>query len=159
MYDQNKVLLGTFTVTRGTSPPSAPGDQKFPASGQFIPGVSLGASLTSGYVECDVHCVCIMNFDGSSVFTADAGDELSVPGSTPEEIKAQIRKDPDGYLRRRSIDTSGNVGIGTGTPPALLSVGSNVPAAQLSSEQVGVYAQTTNQSLWVELRQIQEEVH
>lgn len=107
VYDESKALLGTFDVTRGTSPATTPDDQKYPASGQFIPGVSLGANLTSGYVECDVPCVCIMNFDGSSTFTSDAGDEMSIPGSTPDEIKAQIRKDPDGFLRRRSIDNSG----------------------------------------------------
>lgn len=107
VYDESKVLLGTFALTRGTSPPTSPDDQKFPSAGQFIPGVSLGASVSSGYIEADVLCVCICNFDGSSNFAADAGDEISIPGTSPDEIKAQIRKDPDGYLRRRSIDNSG----------------------------------------------------
>lgn len=108
VYDESKVLLGTFTLTRGTSPPATPDDQKFPASGQFNPGTTLGASLSSGYVEVDVPCVCIMNFDGSTIFNLDAGDEISIPGTSPDEIKAQIRKDPDGFLRRREIDNSGN---------------------------------------------------
>ena len=108
VYDESGTLLATFTITRGTSPPATVADQLFPATGRFNPGTSLGASLTSGYVECTVPCVCIMNFDGSSVFTSDAGDEVAIPGSTPDEIRAQIRKDTDGFLRRRSIDTSGN---------------------------------------------------
>ena len=107
VYNDSKVLLGTFAVTRGTSPPASTDDQEFPASGQFNPGTALGFSLTSGYVECDVPCVCIMNFDGSSVFVGDLGDELAIPGTSPDEIKCQIRKDPDGFLRRRSIDISG----------------------------------------------------
>lgn len=108
LCDESNVLLGTFAISRGTSPPVSPDDQKFPASGQFIPGTSLGASLTSGYVETDIPCVCIMNFDGSSVFSSDAGDEMAIPGTSPDDIKAQIGKDPDGFLRRRDIDTSGN---------------------------------------------------
>ena len=107
VYDESGTLLGTFSLTRGTSPPVTVDDQKYPSSGQFNPGTSLGASLTSGYVEVDVPCVCIMNFDGSTIFTRDAGDELAVPGTTPDEIRAQIRKDPDGFLRRRTIDNLG----------------------------------------------------
>ena len=108
VYDESGALLATFTITRGTSPPATVADQLFPASGQFNPGTSLGASLTSGYVECTVPCVCIMNFNGSSVFTSDGGDEIAIPGSTPDEIRAQIRKDTDGFLRRRDIDVTGN---------------------------------------------------
>lgn len=108
IYDESGTLLGTFNITRGTSPPSSVADQLFPAAGIFNPGNSLGASLTSGYVECTVPCVCIMNFDGSSIFTSDLGDEIAIPGSTPDEIRAQIRKDSNGFLRRRDIDVSGN---------------------------------------------------
>ena len=108
IYDESGTLLDTFNITRGTSPPSSVADQLFPASGRFSPGESLGASLTSGYVECTVPCVCIMNFDESSVFVSDSGDEMAIPGSTPDEIRAQIRKDSHGFLRRRDIDISGN---------------------------------------------------
>lgn len=107
VYDEGKVLLDTFTLTRGTSPPTTPEEQKFPASGQWNPEVSLGIDVSSGYVEVDVPCVCIMNFNASSVFTSDAGDEMAVAGTSPDEIKCQIRKDPDGFLRRRSIDIAG----------------------------------------------------
>jgi hypothetical protein len=108
VYDTSHILLDTFTITRGTSPPATPDDQQYPASGQWIPQTSIGASVSDGYVECDVPCVCICNFDGSSVFTRDAGDEMAVPGTTPEDIRAQIRKDPDMFLRRRTIDNAGN---------------------------------------------------
>lgn len=108
VYDEGKVLLDTFTLTRGTSPPTTPQDQNFPASGQWNPEVSLAASVSSGYVEVDVPCVCVMNFNASAVFNLDAGDELIVPGTSPDEIKSVIRKDGNGFLRRRDIDNSGN---------------------------------------------------
>ena len=108
VYNESKVLLDTFTLTRGTSPAATPDDQLYPAGGQWNPQVSVGASVSSGYVECDVPCVCIMNFNNSTVFSLDAGDEIAIPGTSPDDIKAQIRKDPDGFLRRRDIDVLGN---------------------------------------------------
>jgi len=108
VFSDAGVALGTFSLTRGTSPPVNTSDQIFPAAGQFSPGTALGASISSGYVEVNVPCVCICNFDASTIYQSDAGDEIIIPGSTPEEIRAVIQKDPDGFLRRRSIDTSGN---------------------------------------------------
>lgn len=108
VFSESNVLLGSFTLTRGTSPPVTTDDQQYPASGQWNPEVTLGLDINSGYVEVDVPSVCICNFNGSSIFTGDAGDEMAVPGTSPSDIKAQIRRDPDGFLRRRDIDTSGN---------------------------------------------------
>lgn len=107
VYSEGKVLVDTFTLTRGTSPPATPEDQKFPSAGQWNPEVSLGIDVSSGYVQCDVPCVCVMNFNASTVFTLDAGDEVCIPGTTPDEIKCQIRKDENGFLRRRTIDNLG----------------------------------------------------
>ena len=107
IHDESGTLLGAFSLTRGTSPPATPDDQNFPSAGQFNPQISLGTSLTSGYVECDVPCVCVMNFNGSVTFL-DAGDEVCIPGTTPDDIKAVIVKDPGGFLRRRTIDNLGN---------------------------------------------------
>lgn len=106
VYSEAKEVIGTFTLTRGTSPPGSPDDQLYPAAGQWNPQVSLGTTIQSGYIEVNVPCVCICNFEGSSKFS-DQGDEMLVPGSTPDEIRAQIRKDPDGFLRRRDIDAAG----------------------------------------------------
>lgn len=108
VYDTSHVLLDTFTITRGTSPPATIDDQLYPASGQWIPESAIGNDVSDGYVECDVPCVCICNFNASSIFTRDAGDEMAIPGSTPEDIRAHIRKDSDGFLRRRDIDNTGN---------------------------------------------------
>ena len=105
VYDESGTILGTFTLTRGTSPPVTVNDQLFPASGQFNPETSLGVDVTSGYVEVNVPCVCIQNLNGSAVFTLDDGDEIHVAGSTPDELRAFIRKDTDGFLRRRDIST------------------------------------------------------
>lgn len=104
VYDESGALFDTFTLTRGTTPPGTTEDQRFPAAGQLLPT----SRIESGYVESDVPCVCIMNFSDSTVFTSDAGDEIAIPGTTPDDVKAQIREDSDGFLRRRSIDTSGN---------------------------------------------------
>lgn len=106
VYDENKVLLDTFTITRGTTPPATPADQDYPAAGQWNPQVSLGTTIDSGFVECSVPCVCVCNFEGSSVF-GDLGDEMAVPGSTPDEIRALVRRDPDGFLRRRDVGVDG----------------------------------------------------
>lgn len=108
VYDESGTVLGTFTLTRGTTPATTADQQLFPASGQWNPQTEIGTSVTSGYVEANVPCICIQNLDGSSIFTSDAGDELNVFGSSPEEIKAVIRRDDTGMLRRRDLATDGS---------------------------------------------------
>lgn len=105
VYDESGTILDTFTLTRGTSPPVTVNDQLFPAAGQWNPETSISEDVTSGYVEVNVPCVCIQNLNGSAVFTLDSGDEIHVAGSTPDELRAFIRKDSDGFLRRRDIST------------------------------------------------------
>lgn len=107
VYNEEKVALDTFTLTRGTSPASTPEDQLYPTAGQWNPQVSLGITVQSGYIEVNVPCVCVCNFDGSSIYN-DGGDEVVIPGTSPDDIKAVIRKDSAGFLRRRDVDASGN---------------------------------------------------
>ncbi len=109
IYDSSGTMVFTFDYTRGTSPPVSPGDQDYPAAGQSNPGNDGYAALTGGWVETTTPAVCIINYNGAVGFGAtDNGDETLIPGTSPEEFKAQIRKDPDGFLRRRDIDASGN---------------------------------------------------
>jgi len=67
-----------------------------PAAGRWQPEDDALASLDGGYVETNVPAVCFMNFNGSSVWTGSTGDEMAIAGSTPVEIKAEIKIDASG---------------------------------------------------------------
>lgn len=109
IYDSSGTLVFTFSYLRGTSPPVTPDDQLFPAAGQSNPGTDGYSALTGGWIETTTPSVCVINYIGATGFgQSDNGDETIIPGSSPEEFKAQIRKDPDGFLRRRDVDVSGN---------------------------------------------------
>jgi len=75
-----------------------------PAAGRWQPEDDALASLDGGYVETNVPAVCFMNFNGSSVWTGSTGDEMAIAGSTPVEIKAEIKIDASGLARRRDVD-------------------------------------------------------
>ena len=47
--------------------------------------------------------------NGSSVWTSDGGQEMIIPGTTPEDIRAEIRLDASGIARRRDISAAGVV--------------------------------------------------
>ena len=111
IYDNTGTLIFTFPYTRGTSPPVTPNDQLFPAAGQSNPATDGYAALTGGWIETTTPAVCVINFIGAATGDfgqSDNGDETLIPGTSPDEFKAQIRKDPDGFLRRRDIDVAGN---------------------------------------------------
>jgi len=48
-----------------------------------------------------------MNLNGGSIWTSDAGDEMLIPGVTPDYLRASIIKDANGLYNRRDIDISG----------------------------------------------------
>lgn len=111
IYDSNRTLVFTFPYTRGTSPPLTTEDQLFPAAGQSNPGTDGYATLSGGWVETTTPAMVVINFIGTptGIFGfSDGGDETNIPGTTPDELRAQIRKDPDGFLRRRDLDSAGN---------------------------------------------------
>lgn len=107
VYDATGTLLTTFAITRSVTPATTADEQLYPAAGQFQPSDIGLADWLGGWVEVNVPSVCIMNFNGSSVFTSDSGDELLVPGVTPDESRSVIRKDAGGLYRRRDLDASG----------------------------------------------------
>lgn len=83
----------------------------FPAAGQSNPGTDGYATLSGGWVETTTPAMVVINFIGTptGIFGfSDGGDENNIPGTTPDELRAQIRKDPDGFLRRRDLDSAGN---------------------------------------------------
>ena len=109
IYDTTGTVLTTFAVTRGAAitPATTVADQLFPAAGQFQPLDIALADWLGGYVEVNVPSICIMNFNGGSVWTSDAGDEMLIPGVTPDYLSASIITDANGLYRRRDIDASG----------------------------------------------------
>ena len=80
-------------------------DQTFPSAGLWNPTVAF----TGGYVQTTTPALCIVNMNGSSVWTSDSGEELIIPGTTPEDIRAEIRIDAGGIARRRDINAAGVV--------------------------------------------------
>ena len=106
VYDATNTFIASFNITRTVAVTTAE-DQLYPASGQWKPVDSGLTNLVGGYVEVNVPAYCVMNFNGSAVWTADAGDEIVITGSTPEEIRAEIIKDSNGIFRRRDIDAAG----------------------------------------------------
>lgn len=107
IYDNTKALLATETISRA-NPVTTAEDQKYPAAGQWQPINSGLTDWNGGYVVTNVPAICIMNLNGSSApWTSDGGDELMIPGVTPDEIRACIQISQDGLYRRRDIDVSG----------------------------------------------------
>ena len=107
VFDSSKNLITTATITRA-NPVTTADDQKYPAAGQWQPVNSGLTNWTGGYIITNVPAICIMNLNGSSApWTSDEGDELMIPGVTPDEITASIQVDQDGFYRRRDINTSG----------------------------------------------------
>jgi len=108
VYSSAGVNLATFTLTRATSPATTADEQLYPASGQWQPLTSGLTDYLGGWIEVNVPCYCVMNFNGiSGTYISDAGDEMVIPGVTPEDIRAEIIRDGNGLLRRRDIDASG----------------------------------------------------
>jgi len=110
VYDSTQTLITSVAITRPTAVVVA-SDQLYPAAAQWAPVDSGLVDWNGGYVETNVPCVCIMNMNGSpSPWNADGGDELNIVGTTPEDIRAVIRIDADGFKRRRDVD---NLGVET----------------------------------------------
>jgi len=111
VYDSTGTFITTSTITRNgvLTPATSAADQLYPATGRWNPAEALGVSVTGGYITSDVPCLCIMNFNGSAVWTDDVGDEIAITGSTPVDIKAEIRLDAGGLARRRDVDAAGAV--------------------------------------------------
>lgn len=109
VYDGTGTEVATFNLTRGTTPATTAAEQLYPAAGRWQPQDSGLTALDGGYVETNVPAACFMNFNGSSVWTGDNGNEIAIAGTTPENIKAEIRVDANGLLRRRDVSGTGVV--------------------------------------------------
>lgn len=107
LYTSAGVILDTFTYVR-SNPTTTASDQRYPAAGRWRPFDLSGATTwDGGYIETNTPSVCIMNSSGDSVWSS-AGEEIWIVGSTPDEIKADI-KTINGLYRRRDVDATGVV--------------------------------------------------
>ena len=128
-------LAYTVPLTKGVNGAgvtlTTPDDQYYPASGIIANEAGLVADasyvelvgdLGPGYIVADVPItVVVQNADpnleptirsqGGTTTTSivNDDDETLMLGWTPPNIKAEITKDVDGYLRRRELDASGVV--------------------------------------------------
>lgn len=107
VYTSAGVVLDTFTYVRSVAVTTA-ADQQFPAGGRWRP-IDVDGTTTwdGGWISTSTPAVCIMNSSGDTTWSS-AGQEIMIVGSTPEEIKADIKK-VDGIWRCRTIDVSGGV--------------------------------------------------
>lgn len=107
VYTSTGVVLDTFTYVRSVAVTTA-ADQVYPAGGRWKPSdVSVSTTWDGGFIETTTPATCIMNSSGDTTWSS-AGQEIMIVGSTPQEIKADIKKVNE-IWRRRTIDVSGGV--------------------------------------------------
>ena len=107
VYTSAGLVLATFGLTRSVAVTTA-ADQQYPAGGRWKPSdVSGTTTWDGGFIEVNVPSVCVMNSGGDSTW-GSAGEEMLIVGSTPEEIKADLKK-IDGIWRRRDVSNTGTV--------------------------------------------------
>lgn len=107
IFDASGAFVADIPLQRGsTSPATSVVEQAFPAAALFVPaaGLSIGPG---GYIEADVPIYVVQNAHGPlNPFQLDS-DEIFLPAITPEDIRAELRRDGAGLLRRRMIDGAG----------------------------------------------------
>lgn len=107
VYTSTGAILDTFTYVR-SNPTTTADDQQYPSAGRWAPSaVSSATTWDGGYIETNTPAVCIMNSSGDSIW-GSAGEEMWIVGSTPDDIRADIKK-IDGLWRRRDISSAGVV--------------------------------------------------
>jgi len=108
VYDNTGTVLDTFTYTRSI-PVTTAADQQYPAAGNWRPSlVSATTTWEGGYIDTNTPATCLMNFNGDSVW-GSSGEEMMIVGSTPDDIRADIKRDGNGIWRRRDISATGVV--------------------------------------------------
>lgn len=108
VYSSAGVVVDTFNYVRSL-PVTTADDQNYPAAAAWKPSdVSAATDLDGGWVETSTPAMAIFNTNGSSTW-GSGGKEYVVLGTTPDEIKADIKRDGNGIWRRRDIDNAGGV--------------------------------------------------
>lgn len=112
--DSTGTLVTTLNFTRAAAilPPTTEADQLYPAAGWWKPSdEGVPVDLVGGYVITNERPGHVHRefFWRDAVWTSGEGDEMALSGSTPEELRAEIRVDSGGLARRRDIDNTGAV--------------------------------------------------
>lgn len=111
LFDNTGILVTTRQLLRRgtlTSPAPNTATQRHPASALFaVTDSDVPQTLQAGaYLVADVPIYVVGNFtEGNNSIAED--DEVSCYGITPDNIRAEIREDANGILRRRTISASG----------------------------------------------------
>lgn len=116
IYRQDGTLYATVPITR-SSGVTVPDDQLIPCAALLSADageatVTMTTNFTGGYVEADVPIYVVQNSSDNLTLLSGIdtfGDEVAWPGITPEELRAELRRDAVGMLRRRTIDAAGVV--------------------------------------------------
>jgi hypothetical protein len=108
VYTSAGAVLATFAYTRTNAVVTA-ADQLYPAAARWKPeDVGAGVTWDGGWIETNTPATAIFNTSGDTVWSS-GGEEYMVLGSTPDEIRADIKKDPSELWRRRDISNAGVV--------------------------------------------------
>ena len=112
VYNQDGTVFGTTTMVRSTTPPTTAAQQLHPAAGVISIRAATTGAFSGGWAESDVPFYCVHNSeDNQNQFTggmATEHDEVVMFGVTPEDTRAEIRKDANGMKRKRVIDGTGS---------------------------------------------------
>ena len=107
LYSADGNLRHTFNLARVgvPSPATSPEHQLYPCAAQTPPSFQIDAG---GWIEANVPIYVVQNVLQNNPNGEDFnGTEITLIGTTPQEIRAEIRMDANGLLRRREIDASG----------------------------------------------------
>jgi hypothetical protein len=113
VYNSDGSIYNTVQMTRAVTVRSEY-DQLSPAAVSFATQSSVLGIFSGGYAESDVPFVCIHNpnneFDFATLPADEVrmhGEETVLIGTTPENIRVEVRKDGKGILRRRAVADDG----------------------------------------------------
>ena len=107
VYDNTGTVLDTGNYTRTGAVTMNPAAARWnPLS---VAGGTGTVVLDGGWIETTTPFTCVMNFNGSAVWTGQTGQEMLVVGTTPEISRAEIKLDVSGVARRRDLSATGVV--------------------------------------------------
>ena len=116
LYEGNYKIFGsdgdlkyTGTIDRGFTADSGK-RQKHPAQA-LLEGSSMFEPFLGGWIEADVPINLIMNTDENQDYITGGidteSDEILLVGVTPDNTRAELRKDAKGLTRRRTLSGTG----------------------------------------------------
>ena len=116
LYEGNYKIFGsdgdlkyTGTIDRGFTADSGK-RQKHPAQA-LLEGSSMFEPFLGGWIEADVPINLIMNTDENQDYITGGidteSDEILLVGVTPDNTRAELRKDAKGLTRRRTLSDTG----------------------------------------------------